>query len=223
MGEVLLLSELKRKIDLRSSLLMLPSVDELLSIVGTQNPDEQRVELYSVALEKWHYQVPLIRINKVKINNDPHKFINTFNTYARNPNTMCISEVELIPTRVWSLNGILGSSRNWIYQDGFLSGVSEGEYLMNATYMRPMYVNYLQPTGELDPKSCIGFIEERHVSKFVDACLMETLQFISQLRKNFEYPDVPVQMFNGIDEASSMIQTSLDQFYMGLTHGKIYV
>ena len=51
MGEVLLLSELKRKIDLRSSLLMLPSVDELLSIVGTQNPEEQRVELYSVALE----------------------------------------------------------------------------------------------------------------------------------------------------------------------------
>jgi hypothetical protein len=33
---------------------------------------------------------------------------------------------------------------------------------------------------------------------------------------------MPVQMFNGLDEAIQDLRTTLETFYQGLTHGLIY-
>lgn len=225
----LLLSTLKTKIDMRSSLLVLPSIDELLSIVSTVNPDMQRVELYSMALDKWHQQVPLIRMQHVDFGrrgmgngfeDEGYKFESNWECIAKSE---CDAEVKLIPTRVISLGGMMNNRRSWILQDDILYGYhGNSSIVMNGVFRRPMFVEYVGPEQKLNPLSCIGGIEDRHISKFVDACLLETLFYVSQLKKNFDYPELPIQLFNGIDEAIGNLQQQLEIFYSGLTHGRMY-
>lgn len=218
----LLLSELKRKIDIRTSLLALPSVDDLLGLLGKTSPDEIRLEMYEIALEKWHYQVPLIRLMDVYLPGGPYRFTSNWKDVVENTDPTVDIPLRLIPTRVWSVGNLMTVPRNWVYQDDILYSYINGDYTINATFRRPLYYEFEGAENKLSSKSCIGGIEDRHISKFVDACLLETLNFISQLKKNFEYPDMPVQMFNGLDEAIQDLRSTLEIFYQGLTHGLIY-
>lgn len=215
----LLLTDLKRMIDFRSSLLVLPSLDKLLTMANNLNPDEVRVELYKIALDKWHQQYPLVRVQNSRIYNGV-RFESNWEELIKNGEDC--PNVQLVPTRIMAIESLIGQGRDWTYQDGVLYTRFNGYYNINGVFQRPMYVNYIGPEKELDPLSCIGFIEKRYESKFVDACLLEILFYISQIRKNFEYPDVPIQLFNGLDEAIMELRQQLDQFYMGLSHGKIY-
>jgi hypothetical protein len=219
---ILLLSELKESLDTRSSLYVLPDIDKLLSLMGTKNPDKQRIEFYKRALEKWHHQIPLIRLTRQTFDSNQYRFKDNFAEIVKNGCPCNVDLISLIPTRIISLNGVIGGyRRNWVYQDGILHLFATGTWNLNAVYMRPIYYEF-DSAGILSDKSCIGFIEDRHKSKFIDACLLEILMHISQLKKNFEYPNLPITLFGGIDDAISELKDELEKWYSGLTHAKIY-
>lgn len=219
---LLRINDLFERIDMRSALLLLPDINEVLSMVGQVNPMKSRVELMKKSLEKFSHQVPLIRMSRMNINTNQYQFnVNNFDLYATNQ--IPVLDVIMIPTRIISLNGTIGGSRRqWVYQDNILNSWITGDVLVNALYrQRPYYVAYGND-DKLDPKASIGFIEERYESLFIDQCLLDILEFFNQLNTNFDYPDLPIQLFGGISEKISELRSELEYSYSGITHGKLY-
>jgi len=200
--------------------MVLPQIDKLISINKTINPLEQRLELLQISMEKWHSQVPLIRLARINLTSMEYKFVSNFEGYAKG--TVALNNLILVPTRISSIDGTLfGGRRNWIYQDECLISYFTGFHNINATYGRPLYYE-INNLNQLTSESCIGFLEERHISKFIDQCLLDIIEYVLQLKKNFNYPNLPIELFAGLDEKYSDLKQTLTDYYTGLTHGRIY-
>ena len=218
----LLLSELTEIVDRRSSLLVIPDIDKLiLSFNEKNNPSLIRIELYKKSLNKWNEKVPLIRMTTERITYEEHVFIDNFKEYAIG-DIVDVKLVKLIPDKIISFNGLVrGYRRSWVYQDRILYSIINQSVRMNAMYDRPIYYEIME-NKELDPLSCIGFVSKEESSRFYDQCLLDLLEYMDQIKKNFTYPNLPVDIFAGLSEKITDLKQELNDFYESKSYGAIY-
>jgi hypothetical protein len=217
------LTDLFKKIDLKATLMVLPDINELLALTGKANPLELRVELLKQSIDRWFHQVPLIMLRKVNLY-PGFKFRSNFQSFCQG---LITDEdlVELEPTRVISINRLASYAPTYGLRFRHPEVVYEGPSLdnavVNAIYKLPLYYDF-NDLNQLVPESTLGFLEDRHVEAFIKQCLLDQIDYIIQLNRNFEYPMLPVQLFGGLDEKKMNLQQEVETYYLALTHGLSY-
>lgn len=217
------LTDLFKKIDMKATLMVLPDVNSILSSNKNVNPIELRIELLKQSIDRWFHQVPLILLRKVDLY-PGFRFRSNFQSFCQG-NFTDEDLVELEPTRVISVNRLASYTPTYNMRFRHPEVVYEGEPMkdavVNAIYKLPLYYEF-NDLDELVPESTLGFLEDRHVEAFIKQCLLDLLEYIIQLNRNFDYPMLPVQLFNGLDEKKMNLQQEIETYYLALTHGLSY-
>ena len=236
------LTDLKRKIFIRSALIPVDGLSDLLDLNDTFSGDEILEEIVKKSLRAFEYHYPLVtefRVSKSQLcgchrSDGWCEIKSNFKLYL----DCAISEdqIVLVPNatpkiRFASGTGIYGSGsypypgsyatsapiayeRPFIYL-GDLGGLGD-QFYMHGIYSRPMICKY-NPDGTWSPEGAIYWmnIEEGVLGqKFLDQCLVDVLDYIRGLNSNLSLPTLPVQMFQACDVAYQQLKSELDQFYL---------
>ena len=217
------LNDLFKKIDMKATLMVLPGINELLSLNDKVNPVKLRIELLKQSIDRWFHQVPLILLRKIDLY-PGFRFKSNFQSFCQGK----IKDedlVELEPTRVISINRVASYSPSYgmrfRHPEVVYEGMDVKDAVVNAIYKLPLYYEF-NNLNELVPESTLGFLEDRHVEAFIKQCLLDQIDYITQLNRNFEYPMLPVQLFAGLDEKKMQLQQECETYYLALTHGLSY-
>lgn len=236
------LIDLRRKIFLRSALIPVDGLSELLEMSDNFSGDEILEEIIKKSLRAFEYHYPLItefRVSRSQLcgcrrGDGWCEVKSNFPLYLN----CAIGEdqIILVPNatpkiRIASGAGVYGSGsypypgsystsapiayeRPFIYL-GDMGGIYDTFY-MRGIYSRPMITDY-SPDRKWTEKGAIYWmnIEEGVLGqKFVDQCMVDVLDYIRGLNSNLALPSLPVQMFQACDVAYQQLKSELDQFYL---------
>lgn len=236
------LTDLKRKIFIRSALIPVEGLSELLGLSDSFSGDEILEEIIKKSLRAFEYYYPLItefRVSKSQLcgcrrGDGWCEIKSNFPLFL--DCSLSEDQIILVPNatpkiRFASGAGIYGSGsypypgsystsapiayeRPFIFL-GDLGGLGN-QFYMHGIYSRPMICEY-NPDKTWSTKGAIYWmnIEEGVLGqKFVDQCLVDVLDYIRGLNSNLSLPTLPVQMFQACDIAYQQLKAELDQFYL---------
>lgn len=236
------LTDLRKKLFIRSALIPVDSLSELLELNDNFSGDEILEELVKKSLRAFEYHYPLItefRVSKdqlcgCKRSDGWCEIKSNFPLYLN----CSISEdqIVLVPNatpkiRVASGSGIYGSgsypypgsystSAPIAYERPFIfmgdMGGLYNQFYMHGIYSRPAIFTYNQDkTWSTDGAIYWMNIEEGVLGqKFIDQCMVDILDYIRGLNSNLSLPSLPVQMFQAVDIAYQSLKAELDNFYL---------
>ena len=237
------LTDLKRKIFLRSALIPIDGLSDLLSLSDQFSGDEILEEIFKKSLRAFEYHYPLItefRVARSQLCGCKRgdgwceiksNFENLYLNCAIGEDQIILVPNATPKIRIASGAGLFGSGsypypgsyatsapiaydRPFIYL-GDLGGIYDSFY-MRGIYSRPLITDY-NPDKTWSDKGAIYWmnIEEGVLGqKFVDQCMVDVLDYIRGLNANLALPSLPVQMFQACDIAYQQTKAELDQFYL---------
>jgi hypothetical protein len=231
-----LLVDLKKKIFIRSALLSIPSLDELLGLNDYLSADEVLLELIKKALREYENSVPLIlemRLNRNQLGTcfgreGWAEIKSNFTLYLD-----CILPEESIV--------LVPNSLPYIRVGGSLSYPSPGSYFPATDYQRPylfmgdlmgntdFYIKAIcsrpiipdflpDKTFNADSKKAaiywLNIEEGARGNYFMDLCMVHVLDFLRQLKASMMLPNAPVDIMQQLDPAYSELRSRCDQFQL---------
>ena len=235
-----LLSDLKKKIYIRSALVALGSLDELLSMSDGLTSDEILLEIFKNALREFERTNPLILEMRVNTKNQlnpcaaPHgygEFKSNFNLYLD-----CIipeNQIILVPNSIpaWRLGGSSYGSLSSFPTPGsyqyfsdyrrpyvFLEDMpSVDEFYVRGICSRPIIADF---TGDRmfnteSGKSAIYWmnIEEGSLGTyFLDLVMVHLLDYFRQLKASIMLPGISVDVMGNVDNAYQELRGRCDQY-----------
>src|SRR5690349_13468186 len=222
--EKLLISELKDRIRKRSMLIQVPQLFDLFGINNYMSSDEVLAINIENALEQFEYYNPLIRhfnVNALFGTDGKYTFINNFQGYING--LVPENQIELIPNSIIGFtkgpNYVANSYvRDFNYDRPDLSnyGVASGQYLVKGIYNRPYDIT-LDSSKNIVDTSAIYFMASSNTTdtlRFTDQCLKTIIDYILQMKKNMEMPNMPVSLFNGVEDAYAKLDALVTQYNM---------
>ena len=232
--------DLKKKLFLRSALIPIDGLNELLELNDMFSGDEILEELFKKSLRAFEFHYPLItefRVSKdqlcgCKRSDGWCEIKNNFKLYL----DCKISEdqIILIPNvtpkiRIASSGGSYYGSYPYpgsystsapiSYKRPFIfmgNKMIYDQFYMHGLYSRPAIFEY-NPDKTFTENSAIYWmnIEEGVLGqKFIDQCMVDLLDYIRGLNSNLQLPNLPVQMFQACDTYYQQLKQELDQFYL---------
>jgi len=231
-----LLVDLKKKIFIRSALLSIPSLDELLGLNDYLSADEVLLELIKKALREYENSVPLIlemRLNRNQLGTcfgreGWAEIKSNFTLYLD-----CILPEESIV--------LVPNSLPYIRVGGSLSYPSPGSYFPATDYQRPylfmgdlmgntdFYIKAIcsrpiipdflpDKTFNADSKKAaiywLNIEEGARGNYFMDLCMVHVLDFLRQLKASMMLPNAPVDIMQQLDPAYQELRSRCDQFQL---------
>lgn len=231
-----LLVDLKKKIFIRSALLSIPSLDELLGLNDYLSADEVLLELIKKALREYENSVPLIlemRLNRNQLGTcfgreGWAEIKSNFTLYLD-----CILPEESIV--------LVPNSLPYIRVGGSLSYPSPGSYFPATDYQRPylfmgdlmgntdFYIKAIcsrpiipdflpDKTFNADSKKAaiywLNIEEGARGNYFMDLCMVHVLDFLRQLKASMMLPNAPVEIMQQLDPAYQELRSRCDQFQL---------
>jgi hypothetical protein len=231
-----LLVDLKKKIFIRSALLSIPSLDELLGLNDYLSADEVLLELIKKALREYENSVPLIlemRLNRNQLGTcfgreGWAEIKSNFTLYLD-----CILPEESIV--------LVPNSLPYIRVGGSLSYPSPGSYFPATDYQRPylfmgdlmgntdFYIKAIcsrpiipdflpDKTFNADSKRAaiywLNIEEGARGNYFMDLCMVHVLDFLRQLKASMMLPNAPVDIMQQLDPAYQELRSRCDQFQL---------
>lgn len=231
-----LLVDLKKKIFIRSALLSIPSLDELLGLNDYLSADEVLLELIKKALREYENSVPLIlemRLNRNQLGTcfgreGWAEIKSNFTLYLD-----CILPEESIV--------LVPNSLPYIRVGGSLSYPSPGSYFPATDYQRPylfmgdlmgntdFYIKAIcsrpiipdflpDKTFNADSKKSaiywLNIEEGARGNYFMDLCMVHVLDFLRQLKASMMLPNAPVDIMQQLDPAYQELRSRCDQFQL---------
>ena len=93
--------------------------------------------------------------------------------------------------------------------------VASGRYVVRALCSRPLIESYT-PDKFFDDTAAIYWMDYDGVigKIFLDQVLVDLLEYIRNLKGNFNLPNFPVDMFSAVDIAYQQAKQELDQYYL---------
>ena len=234
------LIDLRRKIFLRSALIPVDGLSELLGMSDQFSGDEILEEIIKKSLRAFEYHYPLVtefRVSKSQLcgcrrGDGWCEVKSNFPLYL--DCSIGEDQIILVPNATpkiriasggfgsgsypypgsYSTSAPIAYERPFIYL-GDLGGIYDTFY-MRGIYSRPMICDYA-PDKTWTSRGAIYWmnIEEGVLGqKFVDQCMVDVLDYIRGLNSNLSLPTLPVQMFQACDVAYQQLKAELDQFYL---------
>lgn len=229
--------DIKKKLFLRSMLIPIDGLDEILNLNDNFSADELLEELIKKSLRAFEYHYPLITEFKFykndmctcKRGDGWCELKNNFKLYLK----CMISEdqITLIPNATPKIRvgtNVSGSMGTYPYPGAYSLPIAYerpyiflGNYVnqvlyMHGVYSRPAIFTYHKDKTFSDDGAIYWMNIEEGVlgQKFLDQCMVDLLDMIRGLNSNLQLPSVPVQMFQAVDIYYQNLKQELDQFYL---------
>ena len=235
-----LLTDLKKKIFIRSSLLALPSLDELFGINDYLSPDEVLLEIIKKALREFENSCPLIlemKLNKEQMSTcygmpGYFEIKSNFTLYLD-----CIiaeDQIVLVPnaTPMWRIaSGGSGVSSYPVpgaysyFSDYrrpyvFLGDMpSHSQFYIRAICSRPVIPDFNKDKSfnSRSKKAAIYWINVEEGARgnyFMDLCLCHVLDYIRQLKSSVQLPSISVDVLGNADSAYQELRARTDNYLL---------
>lgn len=235
-----LLTDLKKKIFIRSSLLALPSLDELFGINDYLSSDEVLLEIIKKALREFENSCPLIlemKLNKEQMSTcygmpGFYEIKSNFTLYLD-----CIiaeDQIVLVPNSIpqWRLaSGGSGTSsyptpgaytyiseyrRPYAFLDDMPSNT---QFYLRGICSRPIIPDFKKDKSfnENSKKAAIYWLNVEEGSRgnfFMDLCLCHVLDYIRQLKASIQLPSMSVDVLANADSAYQELRSRVDQYLL---------
>lgn len=231
-----LLTDLKKKMFIRSSLLALDSIDELLGLNDKLSADEILLEIIKKALREFEISNPLIL--EMKMNRSQmgtcygmegfYEIKSNFTLYL----DCLISEDQIIlvpnaapyyrygatsyPT-AGGYSTVLDYRRPYVFLNNL---PSNDQFYLRGICARPIIPDFL-PDKTFNPKSEKAAVYWMNVEDggargnyFMDLCMVHLLDFIRQLKASVMLPAVPVDTLSNVDAAYQELRARCDQYQL---------
>ncbi len=222
-----LLTDLKRKVFIRTSLIAIPSLDEILGLNDYLSADEILLEIFKKALREYENTVPLIlemKINKEQMSTcyGMDGFFEVKSNFTLWLDCM-ISEdqIILVPNSLpqWRIcsNGLGTSSYPtpgaWTYFTEYRKPYlfmgdmpSEYQFFMRGICSRPIVPDF-RPDKTFNPdsqKAAIYWLDVENGARgnfFMDLVMCHVLDYIRQLKASITLPTMSVDVLGNVDAA----------------------
>ena len=231
------ITALKKKMFLRSALIPIDGLSEILDLNDMFSADEILEELIKKSLRAFEFHYPLItefRVNRnslcgCKRGDGWCEIKDNFKLYLK-----CLigeDQITLIPNatphlRIAGLASSYGSSYPYpgaytlplAYERPFifLGTTFRDDFYMHGVYSRPIIFDYTTDKKFTDEGAIYWMNIEEGVlgQKFVDQCMVDLLDYIRGLKTNLQLPNMPISIFEACDNYYMNLKQELDQFYL---------
>lgn len=219
----------------RSSLISIPNMSELLQV---PNSEFSRWEIFYTivrdSLNTFEYYYPLARIQKVFLEVDSisrrAKYSPNFGAYLNGVLDEDDITLEIASCQGLAYNGYVNTQwplRNFRFDNGVFSDFwySQGTYWANCICKRPFPEIFIrsekskgQGQGEAypDDKCAIYFMQQNIDSTYTifrDQVYCEVCRYVMNIRKNFALPNMPIELFQGLEEDFNRVDGKLQNIY----------
>lgn len=235
--EKTLLTDLKRKIFIRSALINLTSLDEILALNDYLSADEIILEIIKEALREFEHTNPLIlemRVNRNQMCSCENMGLTGYCEIKSNFTLfldckLAEDQIILVPNslpqyRVGNLNYPGAGSytyftdykRPYVFMDD-VPNVSD--FYIRGLCSRPIIPDFL-PDKSFNPdssKSAIYWMNIEEGSRavyFVDLCLLHLLDYIRNLKASLLLPGVSIDVLGNIDSFYQELRSRCDNFML---------
>lgn len=225
------LTDLKRQLFIRSSLLAISDLDEILGMNDVISADQVLFEIINKALREFESCYPLVL--EMKLNRDQmgtcygmegfYEIKSNFTLYL----DCVISEdqIVLVPnsTPQYRVMGSWPTFGNYVYFTEyrrpyiFLQDVPQTQqFYLRGICSRPIIPDYL-PNKSFNPdsqKAAVYWMNEREgfrTNLFIDLCMTHLLDYIRQLKASINLPTMSVDVFSNVDSAYQELRGRCDQ------------
>lgn len=236
-----LIKDLKRRIFIRSALIPVDGLDEILDLNDNFSADELLEEIIKKSLRTFEYYYPLItefRVSKdqlcgCKRTDGWCEIKSNFKAYL--DCKLSEDQIILVPNATPKIRLAISSGSSYYGSYPYPGSYSTSapinykrpfifmgdmaiynQFYMHGIYSRPAIFNY-NPDKTFTDDSAIYWmnIDEGVLGqKFVDQCLVDVLDYIRGLNSNLSLPSLPVQMFQACDVYYQTLKSEVDNFYL---------
>ena len=216
----------------RSTLIPIPDLSELL-VVDEAMFTKWEI-FYSIirdALKTFEYYYPLCLTQKIWIEIDSNTrkgYINgNFESYLKGIVTedqICIMPAAIVGMSTSYYTASTYPLRNFRYNPPEISDCwySSNTYFINSICKRPFYEEYDKVSGEPTDKCAVYYMNkdgDNQYSIFRDEIYLQVCRYIFTLKKNMMLQNMPIELFQGLEEDFNRLEPKQDQIYQNaLTH-----
>ena len=233
-----LLTDLKKKIFIRSSLIALDSLDELLGLNDYLSADEVLLEIIKKSLREFENTCPLIlemKLNKGQMGTcygmpGFYEIKSNFTLYLD-----CIiseDQIVLVPNSIpqWRLaSGYTGTTsyptpgaymhvseyrRPYVFLDDL---PSESQFYLRGICSRPIIPDFKKDKSfnQRSKKAAIYWLNIEEGARgnfFMDLCMCNLLDFIRQQKASIQLPSMSVDVLGNVDSSYQELRARCDTF-----------
>lgn len=238
-----LLTDLKKKLFIRSSLLAMDSLDELLGLNSYLSADEVLLEIIKKALREFENTLPLIL--EMKLNTEQMGTCYGMEGYAEIKSNFtlyldCIiseDQIVLVPNAIpmWRAGSAATTATTsssyptpgaYTYFSDyrrpyvFIGDMpSNQQFYVRGICSRPVIPDFL-PDKSFNPDSNKAAIYWMNVEEgaqgnfFMDLCMAHVLDYIRQLKASIQLPSMPIDVLGNIDSAYQELRQKCDSYIL---------
>lgn len=213
---------------LQSSLLAFVDFKDIMLANPNFSYYEVMSRLVRLALEAHEAVCPLYKRSRVFINGSTYTFKDNFDAFL----DCKIKEdfVTLIPkTTPYNVDtSLLHTRRSWLYEKPVLKnvynlGVIDIDYITNY----PVRMSESPETKDFTDESAIYYMDmygaKTEDAKFKRQFYLQVITYLKGVKNNLRYPDMPMELLQGIEEEYQYVSQELQEFYRkSATHGRLY-
>lgn len=219
------LKEIYKYIFSRSTLIAIPNLNELFELNEKLTKYEVFFSIVDNALKEFEKWVPLYIKQKVWIQLDQYRrftFESNFDAYL--DGKIIEDDIILVPSAIvgFSLNPYntyMGTYiRNFDYRPPTLYEFWYGNkiYWIECICNRPLIEEYDEKSKDYTDRCAIYFMAKvgSEYKYFLDQVYLEVCRYIVNLRKNLGLTNMPIELFQGLEEDMSKLENKLETYYM---------
>lgn len=231
------LSDLKRKILIRSKMLAISSLDEIFGLDDNLSSDEILLEIIKEALREFEVTLPLIhemRLNKGQMqtcyNLGPgwYEIKSNFTLYL--DCKIAEDQIILVPTSIpkirldfsWPTAGAWEFATDYRRPFVFLGSgwepyIMDQGFYMKGTCARPIIPDFTEDRmfNTESGKAAIYWMNIEEGAKanyFMDLCMVHVLDYIRQLKASVQLVSMPMEVMNNVDSAYAELRARCDNY-----------
>jgi len=214
----------------RSTLIAIPNISELLVVPNSEfSKWEIFVQIIREALNNWEYYYPLYRTQRIYIEVDSvsrkAKYFPNFEAYLKGILDEENVTLEIMSCQGLAYNGYVNSQyplRNFRFENGeFLDfWYTTNNYWGNCLCKHPLIEDYLRADGKqctgLTDNCCIYYMspnQDNQFKIFRDQVYVELCRYLMNIKKNFNLQNMPVELFQGLEEDFNKVDGDLQNKY----------
>lgn len=217
------LKEIQKDVFRRSTLIAIPDIAALLDLNKHFTPQEVFFGIVKDALQEFEKYVPLYHESKVYIDvdeNRTYKFTDNFSAWL--DGKLEEDTISLVPSSILHIgvfNGtVMHNPRRFRYDPPYLREFwnTPKTYWVLCTANRPMIEDYDPTTKDYTDKCAIYYLSRDVGSQwkvFRDQVYVEFCKYLINLKKNLSLQNLPIEVFQGIEEDYQNVQRTCEDFY----------
>jgi hypothetical protein len=219
--------ELIKEMQIDSATISLIDFKDLIVVNPNFTYFDVMSRLLRQALEKFERVCPLFKRSKLLMDDESYTFTDTFDAFING--TITEEFTNIIPKNIYNIDmSLLHTRRSWRYDRPVMYGTHKlGLQWVDYMCSYPIRVYEDKDTNDFTDDSFIYYIplndgntQERMFKK---QFYFQVLSYLRQIKNNLRYPDMPIELMQGIDEDYQMVQQELQEFYRrASSHGKLY-